>query len=298
MKCPNCNFSNEQGTQFCRVCGTRLNNSDNHHGEETRLANNNETPKEVEVSKDGLPLVRRFEIGGVLFNMILVEGGTFWMGEQNVDPRKPNYDPEAEGDTVRRVSVDAFYIGETVVTMELYWALLKDDGSYFRRYGYSEKTPYNHFNASFRNAKYYVSELMAQTGEFFRIPTEAEWEFAARGGNKSKKFRFSGSNVLNDVGWYYNNRTDCLLYEKILSDYQDERRIPPNVMMKKPNEIGLYDMSGLIFELCETENGREAYRGGSCESVASECRVAYYSESIHTSWSHLVGIRLAMTPKY
>lgn len=244
MKCPNCNVNNEQGVQLCRVCGTRLNSDENRNGGGTVLTNNSETPKEVEVSKDGLPTVRTFEVNGVSFNMILVDGGTFWMGAQNDDPSKPNYDPEAYPyyeSPVHQETVNTFYIGETPVTMALWKVVLRrnsieNQGCSLAKYDNAPAFP-----LFLRECKSFCSELMAQTGEFFRMPTEVEWEFAARGGIKSRGYRFSGSNILSEVGWYYYTQPQ-------VQTAGDEYRF---VKMKRPNELGIYDMSGLVNEWCQ-----------------------------------------------
>lgn len=261
-----------------------------------------ETPEEKPViitksSESALPAVRTFKINGISFNMILVEGGTFWMGEQNLDPRKPNYDPDAEGDNVKQVTVDSFYIGETVVTSELMKALFPDVGDNSFEEGESQETPIVNYGY-LSHAKLIASECMAQTGEFFRIPTEEEWEFAARGGNKSKGYRFSGSNILKEVGWYWGNRNDVLYYKNNTSDNkQGKIRIPPKVKEKKANELGIYDMSGLVFEICGGGEG-EVYKGGCCESPSSECRIAYTTKKCDEAYTNLIGLRFAMTPRY
>lgn len=250
-------------------------------------------------SMSGFPPIRTFTINGVSFNMVLVEGGSFWMGEQDLDPRKPNYDPEAHGDSVRKVDVDTFYIGETVVTFELRDALYHTGRKDYEE-GECGKTPLGFVDFKYP-AETIPAEFMAQTGEFFRIPTEEEWEFAARGGNRSKGYRFSGSNVLKDVGWYSNNRNDFLYFKKnVIEEYQGKVRIPPNVMKKIPNELGIYDMSGLVFEICTNSDNRYCVRGGCCESPPSECRISCSTELNHVSdyRRNLYGLRLAMTPRY
>ena len=250
-----------------------------------------------EPSKSVFPNVRSFEINGVSFNMILVEGGTFWMGEQNLDPRKPNYDPDADGDSVRQVTVDTFYIGETVVTNDLLKALFPETGVEGPEEGERGETPIvNCGNMSY--AKLIASECMAQTGEFFRIPTEEEWEFAARGGNKGKGCRFSGTNVLKEAGWYYCNRNDFLFFRKNESgESHGSIRIPPVIKKKKPNELGLYDMSGLVFEICAV-GATGVYKGGCCESNSSECRIAYTARKCEGTCANYIGLRFAMTPRF
>ncbi len=243
----------------------------------------------------GLPPVRTFTVNGVSFNMILVEGGTMWIGEQKTDPRKPNYDPEADGrNPLRKVSVDTFYIGETLVTLGLIKALYRDTRPYRNEIGECETTPCWYGEGI-------CSEVAAQIGEYFRLPTSEEWEFAARGGVKSKGYRFSGGNVLNEVGWYVNNHKDFLDLVGPVPFHLNGQllEIPPQIKKKKNNELGLYDMSGLLYEPCVVTDGRSErveYRGGHFKIEAKYSRVAYRLPASYVSG--VAGLRLAMTPKH
>ena len=295
MKCPNCYITNEQDVIFCRVCGTRLINDDNLNREKTEQHCKSEPPKEFEVSKDGLPMVRTFEVNGLSFNMILVEGGTFWMGAQKDDPSAANYDPEAYPYTespVHQEIVNTFYIGETPITMALLKAVLNNNIIEDRGYSHAKYENAPAFPLSLGDCDAFCSELMAQTGEFFRMPTEIEWEFAARGGTRSHGYRFSGSNILTKVGLYYYNN---------IHQSKTEFRI---VKQKQPNELGLYDMSGLVYEWCQPGYDYMVCRGGCWHSAPSECRVSHrtlLSRSVgfnNVDTTYCPGLRLALTPKF
>ena len=285
MKCPNCNVTiRQEEAQFCHVCGTRLVDDDA------------EQPKPSGTQTGSLPPVRTFTVNGVSFNMVLVEGGEFWMGEQREDPSKPNFDPEANGNSVKRESVDSFYIGETVATIGLVDAVfpyqkLTDMYRYHRelnglRWADGEEEEQNMLPAfACFDLSLLCSELMAQTGCYFRFLTEKEWEYAARGGNKSKGFRFAGSNILKEVGWYYGN---C--YSIINGVRTNTLHI---VKQKKPNELGLYDMSGLVDEFCY-DGIKAMLRGGNVCSFPSQCRVSSRTSRIDNDRRY--GLRLAMIP--
>lgn len=293
MKCPNCNSSDhELGAKFCHVCGWPLSVS------------SAEQPKSGNSPKIDIPPKRTFTINGVSFNMILVEGGTFMMGAQNEDPSMPNFDPEAYPlfeSPVHQETIKSFYIGEVPVTMALWKAVSRDRSIENKGYTHVKFDTVPAFPLTLAQCHALCSELMAQTGEYFRLPTEIEWEFAARGGIKSNNYRFSGSNILPDVGWYYNNMPNG-------QGTTEEFRF---VKQKRPNELGLYDMSGLIWEWCE--EGMDYHsrkklldkvicRGGSWYSRPSDCRVSkrellgrdYYNR---LDTMRYPGMRLAMSPR-
>lgn len=166
----------------------------------------------------------------VSFYMVKVDGGSFIMGA-NVDDLGCN-----ERERPRhRVTLSDYYIGQTEVTQELYCTVmgisLYEEGN--------EKMPKT--GISYNDCKDFIYRLNIATGYKFRLPTEAEWEYAARGGNKSRGCRYSGSDVLDDVAWYGNNSGDH----------------PHVVATKRPNELGIYDMSGNVQEWCM--DGNEDY---------------------------------------
>ena len=247
---------------------------------------------EVAPSKPESPKLESFTetVNGVSFNMIAVEGGTFKMGAQSKDPNKPNFDKKAYDyeSHVHDVTLDSFYMAEFVVTEDLWEAVMNEyksnesRGFLGRLFG-NNKAPregYPKTDISWNDCQKFIKKLNQLTGKNFRLPTEAEWEYAARGGNKSRGYKYSGSNNISDVAWYDNN----LLYKT------------HPVGTKSPNELGIYDMGGNVFEWCADWYGNGNYssspsnnptgpisgsyrvlRGGSWAGNARNCRVAYRS---------------------
>ena len=163
-----------------------------------------------------------FTINKVKFKMIYVNGGVFTMGSI---VNTPNY---AEI-PIHQVTLSDYYIGETEVTQSLWEAVMGYNPSKY----IGENLPVNF--VSWNDCQIFISKLNQLTGRTFRLPTEAEWEYAAKGGNKSKGYIYSGSNIALEVAWYNSG---------------NEKKIHP-VGGKKPNELGLYDMSGNVYEICQ-----------------------------------------------
>ena len=166
------------------------------------------------------------------FKMIRVVGDTFLMGAQSENFMDENYDffaDECSG-PVHQVTLDNYYIGETVVTQSLWKAVMGEDDPRFE-FGADDLPA---VGVNWYDCQRFINKLNEQTGLKFRFPTEAEWEFAARGGIKSRGYIYSGSNEMNRVGWTNHSR---------------DRRLHP-VKMKRPNELGIYDMSGNVWEWC------------------------------------------------
>ena len=167
-----------------------------------------------------------FMVNGVQFKMVKVAGGTFQMGatsEQGSDV----FDWEKP---VHSVTLSDYYIGQTEVTQELWEAVMGSNPSYFDD---DNRRPVE--NVSWNDCQEFIEKLNRLTGKNFRLPTEAEWEYAARGGNKSRGYKYSGSNNLDAVAWYKDN----------------SRGETHPVAQKQSNESGLYDMSGNVWEWCQ-----------------------------------------------
>ena len=218
-----------------------------------------------------------YTVNGVSFKMIAVKGGTFQMGSDD------GYN------AVHQVTLSDYYIGETEVTQELWNAVMGSNPSYF--YGNMQRPVET---VSWNDCQTFISRLNELTGETFRLPTEAQWEYAARGGYKSKGYTYSGSNEIDEVAWYDGN-SDEMTY---------------HVKTKASNELGIYDMSGNVWEWCSDWFGDYSSaaqtdptgpatgyyrvgRGGSWDNDATYCRVAFRGNSTPTNrFSHL-GLRLA-----
>ena len=212
--------------------------------------------------------------------MVYVKGGTFTMG---ATPEQGN-DALDDEKPAHKVTLDSYYIGKYEVTNELWKAVM--GGTIVSREGAKDNEPV--VFVSWDDIQRFLRKLNAMTGKNYRLPTEAEWEFAARGGNASRGYKYAGSNIRNEVMWYWDN-----IHE---------------VGTKSPNELGIYDMSGNVEEWCQDWYGdyssssqlnpkgpnsgseRVARSGSNC----SNCRVSMrYSRTPDSRYNDL-GFRLAL----
>ena len=234
-----------------------------------------------------------FTVNGVSFTMVAVEGGTFTMGassEQGSDA----YDDEKP---THQVTLSDFSIGETEVTEGLWTAVMGSNPSNNKK---GDNYPVEY--VTWNDCQTFIAKLNELTGEAFRLPTEAEWEFAARGGTQSQGYKYSGSNTIGDVAWYYVNAYN------VGSSSPNYGKHP--VATKAANELGLYDMSGNVWEWCQDWYGSysgaaqtdptgsiagssRVKRGGSWYYNAGNCRVSCRSRRTPSYRSYNLGLRLA-----
>lgn len=192
----------------------------------TRLISYLLTGEELEPKPDNEFETETITVNGVTFDMVSVEGGTFMMGatpeqgDEALDKEKP----------VHRVTVSSFAMSQTEVTQELWQAVMGNNPSHFTG---DPKRPVE--LVSWNDCQTFITQLNQLTGKRFRLPTEAEWEYAARGGNRYKVTRYAGSNNIDEVAWY---------------DANSDNTTHP-VATKAPNELGLYDMTGNVWEWCQ-----------------------------------------------
>ena len=236
-----------------------------------------------------------FRIGEVSFVMKNVEGGTFWMGatSEQGDEADSNEKP------VHKVTVSSFFMGETEVTQALWKTVTGKNPCSHKGNNYPVET------VSWYDCQNFINNLNILTGKKFRMPTEAEWEYAARGGLKSQGYKYAGSDDMESVAWAYNVDFGFKTHP---------------VRQKKPNELGLYDMSGNVFEWCcdwygeytgeaqtnpkgptiiqnddEEDDHGKVLRGGSCLLMnTSICRVSYRHTMFPSFDYDDYGLRLAM----
>jgi len=230
-----------------------------------------------------------YTVNGVSFTMVNVEGGTFTMGatpEQGDDAT--NFEKPAH-----QVTLSSYSIGQTEVTQALWLAVMGTNPSEFTG---NLQNPVE--MVSWDNCQEFITRLNALTGKSFRLPTEAEWEYAARGGNKSQGNKYAGSSIIDDVCWY--------------TDNSDATTHP--VATKSPNELGLYDMSGNVYERCQDwyyedysfisgeqinptgpDSGTlRVMRGGSYMIDSNRCRVSRRGYISPTLKRNYIGLRLAL----
>lgn len=231
------------------------------------------------------PAEQTFTVDGVSFTMVAVQGGTFTMGATS----EQGSDAYSNEKPVHEVTLSSYYIGQTEVTQELWEAVMGSNLSHFK----GVKHPVE--NVSWDDCQEFIRKLNQKTGKSFRLPTEAEWEYAACGGNRSQGYKYSGSNNIGDVAWNYDNS----------GEYTH------TVATKQPNELGIYDMSGNVREWCSDRYGdyssasqtnpqgpssgsARVSRGGGWDDGAGSCRVSGRTGFLADIPSYDLGLRLAL----
>ena len=297
MKCPHCKGEHLDDFKFCPVTGAKLepqlksctNKDCPDYGKailpaEAKfcpccgyaiggyVSNNNER-NVVAMDKEV------FTVEGVSFTMIAVQGGTYTLGATS---KKGSHARDCEK-PAHKETVSDFMIGETPVTQELWQAVMCANPSHFAG---DMQRPVE--CVSWDDCQTFIRKLNQLTGQNFRLPSEAEWEYAARGGNRSKGCKYAGSNDVDTVAWYNGN----------------SNRTTHPVKTKQPNELGIYDMSGNVREWCQDKwcdnynsprnSGDRVLRGGSWCYYAGGVRVSTRSDYDPDDRYDDFGLRLAL----
>ena len=214
--------------------------------------------------------------GDISLELVEVKGGAFMMGSED------SGEADLDEQPVHRVTVDSFWMGIFPVTQAQWKAIMGENPSSFQ----GEQHPVE--SVSWKDCKRFFNKLnasVADRGIRFRLPTEAEWEYAAKGGNQSKGCKYAGSDMIDDVAWYDENSGDRT----------------HAVGQKKPNELGLYDMSGNVWEWCE-DDWHENYTGAPTDGSAwvdsprGSHRVHRGGSWIISAWYCRSANRLAYSP--
>ena len=227
-------------------------------------------------------------LGVVSFEMVLVEAGSFIMG------CNPDTDNSCEDDEIpyhRVIISHDFYIGKFEVTQEIWEAVMDYNPSINMAFDRPVE------NVSWNECVAFCTELSRLTGQTFRLPTEAEWEYAAHGGNNTNYTRYSGSSNISAVAWYDNKGGQTHPVGKL-----------------RANEIGAYDMSGNVWEWCQdwyniynsktqtdpqgpTNGNFKVLRGGGWSSSSSNCRILNRDSDEPDSRGPATGLRVVMIPQ-
>ena len=237
---------------------------------------------------------QKIVVRNLVANLVRVEGGSFRMGAQSGMPQGDNYDPEARDNEspVHEVTLSNYFIGKFEITQQEWRTIMGDELDWPEQYGRGDDFPA--YNVSRTDALRFVERLSAMTRLPFRLPTEAQWEYAARGGNRSLHLRYSGSNDVDEVAWHKENANGTL----------------HPVGGKLPNELGLHDMSSNLWEWCSDTYGQYpstpqtdpladsgspfVLRGGAWTYFPTYCRVTCRDSFSGNDASVSVGFRVAM----
>ena len=226
------------------------------------------------------------ELNKLINDMVYVPGGTFTMGGTSEQGSDANPDEKP----THNVTLSSYYICKYEVTQALWRAVMGSNPSNFK----GDNLPVE--SVSWNDCQTFINRLNSYTGRNFRLPTDAEWEFAARGGNYSRHYKYSGSNYIGDMAWYEGN--------------SGSRTHP--VGTKQANELGLYDMSGNVWEWCSdwygsyssysqsdpTRSNSGSYRvirGGSWFDGARICRSPFRGSDAPGSSNYNLGLRLVLS---
>lgn len=289
QKCPVCDASNEINALFCPICGwtyvpfqskkmdeRRLNTAKKLWNSRGKVA---DVVEELPVQSLPQPIME------LIHDMVKVEGGTFEMG----GTREQGEDAFEDEKPAHKVTLSTFSIGRYPITQDQWEAVMGSNPSHFK----GEKLPVE--SVSWFDCQKFVKKLNEMTGQHFRLPTEAEWEYAARGGRKGKRYKYSGGNILTQVGWFNENSGGT----------------SHNVGQKSPNELGLYDMSGNIWEWVQDWKGdftseeqvnptgpdtglERVCRGGGWNREIDRARVSYRGDDQPDLRYCSLGLRIAL----
>lgn len=226
------------------------------------------------------------------FQMVYVEGGTFDMGAQSKDPSSKNYDPEAFSveSPVHMVTLQSYYISSLEVSQEQWTEAMGENPSMSQLGG---KYPVE--NVSWDDVQGFITKLCEVTGKKYRLPSEAQWEYASRGGKNMDPWIFSGGNTPSALGWFYSNSNSSI----------------HEAGQKEPNSLGVYDMTGNVsewvsdwfanYDSADTDNPLgpstgtlKINRGGACNTSSKNCRNTYRNMNSPSEKNGYIGFRLVL----
>ena len=243
-------------------------------------------PRRNSTSHSGSTVSLSAELNKLINNMVYVSGGTFTMGATS----DQGSDADDDEKPTHSVTLSSYYICKYEVTQALWRAVMGSNPSNFK----GDNLPVE--CVSWNDCQTFINRLNSYTGRNFRLPTEAEWEFAARGGNYSRHYKYGGSNYIGDVAWY--------------DDNSGNRTHP--VGTKQANELGLYDMSGNVWEWCSDWYGSyssysqsdptgpnggsyRVERGGCWCGIARDCRSSCRGIDAPGGSGYYLGLRLVLS---